>query len=710
MSLLNKLLGQKSKDIYPPGARIAGQYEVVSLPMMGGMGIVYVCLDHDKDRPVALKTFKPEYLPDRAARDRFLREGTTWINLGYHPHIVRCYEVVRSGAGSETYLVLELVTKDEGRKDASLRSWLPLGKPLPVERVLLFGLQIVRGLAHATAVIPGFVHRDLKPENILVGVDKLSDTNINRLRVTDFGLVAIVETADVQTLETEVSTDLRRTQLTRGVVGTPLYMAPEQWKGKESSMQTDMYALGCILYEMLAGQRAVEGHSLAALEKAHCEGKLQPLPAGLSAAVGEIVERCLTWEPEARYGSWRELEIVLGATYEEMTGRQVPRPEPEQVLSQTERVTTGWSYIGIGESYRDIGKVEVALGYFEQAQEVGSAEGDQRLEAAGLHAQGIAHHRLGDTRRAIELHEQSLAIFREIDDRAGEKVSLGGLGQAYLRLGDGRRAIGCFEQALTIAREISDFYGTGVALGNIGDTYNALGEFQKAIGCYERALEIYRLFSNRRTEGQTLGNLGRSYRMLGDLPRALSYSDQAVIIFREIGDRSAEGIELSLQGGTYGIAGDLVNAMRCWQESLRIAEEIGHKALAGNCAFKLADHLAQQGNFEQALPFAQKALTYYSQVGHQAWLQDAQQLVTRIQTAIRSGELPASPMDRAFEAFQKANSFDEMRRAVVQFPIMIHQGFIRTVAGIIESQVPPQFKPAFEQRLAWLRQIANRQK
>ena len=71
-------------NVYPPGTRIAGRYEIASHPLMGGMGIVYVCLDHEENRPVALKTFRPEFLPDRAARDRFLRKGppgSTWADI-----------------------------------------------------------------------------------------------------------------------------------------------------------------------------------------------------------------------------------------------------------------------------------------------------------------------------------------------------------------------------------------------------------------------------------------------------------------------------------------------------------------------------------------------------------------------------------------------------------------------------------------------------
>ena len=309
-------------SIHPPGTRI-GQYEVAGRPLVGGMGIVYLCLDREEDRPVALKTFKPECLPDRAARDRFLREGTHWVDLGRHPHVVRCYRVFQPENAIEVYLVLELVAKEQGREDASLRSWLTPGQPLPVETALLFALQIARGMKHAVETIPGFVHRDLKPENILVGADHLSNANVNRLRVTDFGLASILQEAGGHTSESAISDaadsqrlpPMRHTQLTHGVVGTPLYMAPEQWRGENVTVPTDVYALGCILYEMLAGQHAVAGHSLATLKRAHCSGDVRPLPRGLPAGVATIMARCLALETGGRYGSWEQTESALMVAY-----------------------------------------------------------------------------------------------------------------------------------------------------------------------------------------------------------------------------------------------------------------------------------------------------------------------------------------------------------------------------------------------------------
>src|SRR3990172_4695752 len=111
-------------------------------------------------------------------------------------------------------------------------------------------------MQYATEKIPGFVHRDLKPENILVGTDKLPGTNINRLRVTDFGLAKTLAVSGVNSIIDDVS-ELKPNQIqfTRGV-GTPLYMAPEQWKGEPVGVFTDVYAFGCILAEMLTGIQA----------------------------------------------------------------------------------------------------------------------------------------------------------------------------------------------------------------------------------------------------------------------------------------------------------------------------------------------------------------------------------------------------------------------------------------------------------------------
>jgi len=666
---------------HAPGTRI-GQYEIAGRPLMGGMGIVYLCLDHQEDRPVALKTFRPELLPDRAARDRFLREGTAWVDLGAHPHVVRCYRVLR--IDPEVYLVLELVAKEQGRDDASLRAWLTPGQPLPVEQALLFALQIARGMKHATDAIPGFVHRDLKPENVLVGADRPSEASVNRLRVTDFGLAAVLQEAAPHITESTSDTEhgtrntehaIRNTQLTHGIAGTPVYMAPEQWQGQPVTAATDVYALGCILYEMLAGQRAVGGHSLAALQRAHCAGEVRPLPEGLPAAVSEIVTRSLAVEPGERYGDWGQVEAALAAAYEGLAGQPAPQPEPVALVSRAERVAAGWSYNAIGFSYLDIGKAEVAAGYFERAQEVGAQEGERRLEGAGLTHLGLAYAALGDARRAIGYYEQGLAIdreigdrrgegaalgnlglacaalgdarraigyyeqcltiHREIGDRRGEGADLGNLGSAYVRLGDARHAIRCYEQRLEIAREIGDRRGEGVALGNLGIVYLQLGDARRAIGCYEQALAIAREIGDRRGEENALGNLGSAYARLGDAGRAIGYYEQALAIAREIGDRRGEGNALGNLGIAYKNLGDAGRAIGYYERALKIDREIGDIAGTATDSFNMALLHAQQGAPDRALPLAQEAARIFTQIGHTHYAQHARQLVAQIRAAMR---------------------------------------------------------------------------
>jgi len=600
-------------NTYPPGYRISGQYEVASRPLMGGMGIVYLCMDIENDHPVALKTFKPEYLPDRAARDRFLREGTSWVNLGSHPHIVRCHGVEHVGDGREVYLVLELVAQEPGREDASLRSWISPGQAMPVEQALLFALQIARGMSHACSVLPGFVHRDLKPENVLVGADYLTGTTLNRLRVTDFGLAHTLEGgADSLTPEGEQLTDqaLGRHRLTHGIVGTPRYMAPEQWLGQPVGVFTDVYALGCILYELLSGQAAVRGHTITELQEGHCRGKHEPLPVPLPQPVKDLVERCLTVRGEERFDNWETLSAAL----EQAAGQSLP-PVSADTLSREERINAGWAFNAMGLSYQDIGKADVAQSYFERALAIGKTEGQDTLQCAALCNLGNAYVQLGDARRTIGYHEQALSISREIGDRRVEGGVLGNLGIAYRQLGDARRAIGFFEQALAIHRWIGNRPGEGADLGNLGAAYFQLGDARRAIGYHEQALAIHREIGDRRGEGKSLCNLGNAYAQLGDVRRAIGYFEQALAIHREIGDRPGEGVALGNLGSAYLDLGDARRAIGYYEQALAIDREIGDRRGEGSDLGNLGNAYAQLGDARRAIGFFEQALAISRESG-----------------------------------------------------------------------------------------------
>jgi serine/threonine-protein kinase len=380
-------------NAFPAGTILANRYEVVQGPhenrhLQGGMGMVYLCRDQVGDRPVALKTFQAKYLANREVRDRFLREGTVWVNLGHHPYIVRCYNVERVGDGREVYLVLQWVAQAEGKPEASLRSWLSPGKPLPAEQALRIALHIVWGMQHATTQVPGLVHRDLKPENVLLGRD-------GRARVTDFGLVKSLLGAEGQAAVLAASGAALPVHAT-AVVGTPLYMAPEQWEEAIlPDQRADIYALGCILYELLTGHLAVSGGSREALAAAHGGGQAQRAVGTLAPEWRELVGRCVAVDRERRYGTWPAVEAVLQAAYARESGARLSARTSPQTESRAERIQAGWAYNALGLSYQDIGHIQTARQYFARVLQIGRAEQERGLEGAGLGNLGIAYRDLG---------------------------------------------------------------------------------------------------------------------------------------------------------------------------------------------------------------------------------------------------------------------------------------------------------------------------
>jgi len=255
---------------FSPGTRIFGNYEIDSMPLKGSMGVVYLCEDLQNHHPIALKTFRSKYLADRDTREEFINEGIRWMNLGRHPNIVSCYKVERGSDGTEIYLLLELISKQDGMKDASLRSMLSSGKTFSPELVLLFGLQITRGMGYATRIIPGLVHRDLKPENILIGKDKLPGSDCCRLRVTDFGLASVITDRLIE----KNSDDATSAYDQSNPSGPIFYIAPERWNGDDYDLRSDVYSLGCIMLEMVTGKLPVNSPNI---DKDEIKGTVQKI-------------------------------------------------------------------------------------------------------------------------------------------------------------------------------------------------------------------------------------------------------------------------------------------------------------------------------------------------------------------------------------------------------------------------------------------------
>ena len=212
---------------FPPGTLLGGRYRIVGRLGRGGMGEVYRADDLKLAQPVALKFLPPEVDHD-PARLMQLHSEVRMARQVSHPNVCRVYDI--DEVDGHTFLSMEYVDGEE------LGSLLRRIGRFPVERALEMSRQICAGLAAAHE--RGVIHRDLKPANVMLD-------GAGKVRITDFGLAGV-------TGETVRA-------------GTPAYMAPEQLAGSEVTAQSDIYALGLVLYELFTGQRAIEAKNVADL-------------------------------------------------------------------------------------------------------------------------------------------------------------------------------------------------------------------------------------------------------------------------------------------------------------------------------------------------------------------------------------------------------------------------------------------------------------
>jgi Tol biopolymer transport system component len=276
-----------------PGARF-GPYEVLSLLGAGGMGEVYRARDLQLNREVALKILPTAFAADPDRVERFKREAQIVAALN-HVNIAAIYGFQESDGIHG--LVLELV---EG---PTLADRLAQG-PLPLEEALPIALQIADAVEAAHE--RGIIHRDLKPANVKLRGD-------GTVKVLDFGLGKVLE-AEAVSSDGSMSPTMSLAATRMGVIlGTAAYMSPEQARGKPADKRSDVWAFGCVLFEMLTGQKAFQGDevadTLAAVLRA--EPDWTKLPANLSASIRLAIERCLEKERQRRIADIPTVKFLI---------------------------------------------------------------------------------------------------------------------------------------------------------------------------------------------------------------------------------------------------------------------------------------------------------------------------------------------------------------------------------------------------------------
>ena len=294
------------------GQVFGSRYELISRIAIGGMGEVWKANDTVIGRHVAIKILKEEYLGDPGFRERFRTEAKN-AALVNHEGIANVFDYGEEEGSA--YLVMELVPGE------ALSTVLEREKILPASRVLAIVAQTAAALHQAH--LAGLVHRDIKPGNLLITPD-------GTVKITDFGIARLADQVPLTA--------------TGQVMGTVQYLAPEQAGGKPASPATDLYSLGIVAYEALAGKRPFRGESQVAIAMAQIKETPPELPTSIPEPVRRLVMSCMAKKPEGRPASAHDLAqaalaLARGDTEEGLALIPVV-PETSAPSGETPKVST----------------------------------------------------------------------------------------------------------------------------------------------------------------------------------------------------------------------------------------------------------------------------------------------------------------------------------------------------------------------------------
>ena len=299
-----------------------GRYRLLNLVGRGGMGEVYAAHDPDLDRKIAIKIMRGDTYPDEIEAARMMREARAIAKLS-HPNLVTVYDV--GSAGGRVFVAMELIEGD------TVAAWLD-HKPRTRDEILRVFIMAGRGLAAAHRA--GIIHRDFKPQNVMVSPD-------GAVRVMDFGLAAIKQTLHGP----------KAPRLTRigSILGTPLYMSPEQLCGQTVDPRADQFSFCVALYEALYGERPFAGDNFAELRAAVLDGKPRPatVASRVPARLRALLLRGLSVVPGKRFP---DMDALL-TTLEQIAGRRTTTARVLVIGTAAGALTFGLTF-GLGWQLR----------------------------------------------------------------------------------------------------------------------------------------------------------------------------------------------------------------------------------------------------------------------------------------------------------------------------------------------------------------------
>lgn len=587
--------GQASTPGAPlePGTCVS-HYRIVRMLGAGGMGTVYLAFDERLDRDVAIKVLKKQ--TDARARARLLREARAAAALD-HPSICAVHEVGADSLAGD-FIVMQFV---EGE---TLDARLERG-PLRPREAIVVGRQLAEALSAAHA--HGIVHRDIKPQNVIID-------RAGRPRLLDFGIA--------RALDPHRRTPAETTQITdpRAIVGTPPYMSPEQIQGGQADARSDLFSLGCVLYECLTGTRAFDGRTVGEIcgrvVHVHPEPPSARRPE-LHADYDALCLRLLAKEPTARFQSADEAVGAL-RLLETATGDTPPAPASRwrrRVGAATASVgavtllavATGLLPSPLRTS-RLTAAPDAARHWYEQgvaALRTGSYAGAlaNLLEAVRLHpTYAHAYSRLAETYSELDDQRAAANALVQVSDLVPDQSMLDE--DERLRLTAVRASVlrqhAVAEQAYeALAARHPDDSG---ALVDLARAQDGAGRWRIARETLARAVAL-----NPQDAAAHL-RLGILDGRQGQKDRAIAAIDEAVRLYRAGANVEGEAEALLRRGMVLNAVGDLADAQDALERVITLTSDARYVVQRLRARFELAAVLSSRGRFADAEQLARETV------------------------------------------------------------------------------------------------------
>jgi serine/threonine-protein kinase len=551
------------------------RYSLTRLHARGGIGQVWLARDADLGREVALKELKPEQANNPVIWSRFMEEARITGQLE-HPNIVPVHELVRTGDGGQPFYTMRFVkgrTLSEAIDEYHRRRAEAESGPLEFRSLLGAFLGVCNAVAYAHS--RGVIHRDLKPQNVVLG-------DYGEVIVLDWGLAKLVKRQD-ETLTPAVALaqDAERGETVQGqVLGTPAYMSPEQAEGRWDRVDrpTDIYGLGAILYEILAGQPPFDGAgTVEVLRKVAAEPPAAPHSVCKTAPLPleAVCLKALAKRPEDRYASARDLANEVRHYLADEPVMAYPEPVAARLARWGRRHRTlvvaatlllMAAVVGLSagtvllsqanartEHQRRLveANFQKAEANFRKAREAVDEYFTKVSESKLLNVPGLQPLRKDLLESAHKYYEQFLR------DRGTDKTVRAEAAEAWYRLGFVEMEVGTPAKAATVFQEAVAMYEAltrdhpgephypyklAMALNDLGNQQASLGLLTEALRTEERSLEIRRRVAGENPDvpdyqkelGIGLMNCGNGRRKVGRAEEAIPLYQEARAVYEHL--------------------------------------------------------------------------------------------------------------------------------------------------------------------------------